>query len=227
VNLRTIRVFVFVLILMTAAAQGVSAEPEIRNPRYNIVLAPSSAAPIWDWLRKGTRANDPFEQQADRDVRDPGSVRIVSRIEEFPTRRAYPKHATTFAFTAGKNWWAVQYDPKRHLAFYSEGCCSYHREVLAKIGTPPAGVVHADLGRMIPTSGIRIGDSAAAVFAKLGTPARRLRSPATTRWAAAYARPFWSSPQEKRLRPKFGCVEQGTAVFSGGRLVAYELWYGC
>ncbi|HEY4441709.1 MAG TPA: hypothetical protein VGN14_14715, partial [Candidatus Elarobacter sp.] len=174
-----------------------------------------------DWLRDGTRANDPFFHHPDLYDHDRAAARVVTRREAFPGGWNAPVPATDFGFTVGKDDWHVQADPRHHLVFYREGCCSYKREVLTRIdATPPAGVASGDLRRMVPASGVRIGDAADVVYRKLGRPARLLRSPLTRRWAAAYVRPL-------SIQGGASCIEQGTAVFEGERLIAYELWRGC
>jgi hypothetical protein len=58
----------------------------------------------------------------------------------------------------------VVYDPDHRIAYYDEGCCSFHRVVLAITAEPPPRkIATRSLAGLRTTSGIRLGDGPAHV----------------------------------------------------------------
>jgi len=219
-----------ILLVCVFVGGAARAERDPRNgPFHNVVLFPDSAAPVWRWLDRETRPNDPYVNTESRFFFARSSTRVTSqsdRFLSFPRGWLPPPGGTDFRFSVGSDRWSVRADVERHLVFYAESCCSFGRRVLATYAhAPPPGTARADLGDVVPASGIRIGDSSQRVFALLGVPARRLASPKSRRWAVAYSRPL--SLRAKPGDRGYGCVQERTAVFAADRLVAYEIDDGC
>lgn len=219
-----------VLVAIAASAGPVRAERDPENSAKQIVLAPESARPAWAWLQRVTKANDPFVDTKSRFFFARASTRVTPQSDHFASAGSgqwpAPEYATKFRFTVGSDRWGIVADPQRHLVFYGEACCSFSRQVLAAYDGPlPAGVAQHDLSATVPASGIRIGDTSATVFHALGAPVRRLTAPHSTRWAAAYSRPY--DANRKFSPASNNCVEERTAVFEHDRLVAYEIYDGC
>jgi hypothetical protein len=221
-------VAVLLVCIFLGAAARAEHDPRI-GPFHNVVLFPNSAVPVWRWLDRETRPNDPYVDAQSRFFFARPSTRVTSQSDRFLNfTRGWmpPPGGTDFRFSVGSDRWSVRVDAQRHLVFYMESCCSYGRKVLATyVHAPPPRTAHADLSSVVPASGTRIGDSSRRVFALLGAPARRLTSPKSRRWAVAYSRPL--KPHAKLGDRGSTCVQERTAVFAGDRLVAYEIYDGC
>ncbi|HEY0615710.1 MAG TPA: hypothetical protein VGC96_13745 [Candidatus Elarobacter sp.] len=189
------------------------------------MLYPATAQPAWAWLRRATAPNDPFITRRSRWFSARSTTRKTTVTDRFSgvangSLWEMPQRSTSFAFSVGHDAWHLVADPRRHLVFYGESCCSFGRKVLATyLERPPRGVALGDLSSIVTRSGVAIGDSPQRVFRLLGAPARRLTSGSSARWAVAYSRPRppWTS----------SCVEERTVVFERNRVAAYEISDGC
>lgn len=224
------RVIVCAVLVIGAAFAPTFARAE-RSPEdraAKIVLLPESGRPVWNWLLRVTAPNDPFVSRtaaASYQRAWPPQVLYGYLFDPFVSP-APPLHAARFGFTVGSDRWWVVADRKRHLVYYGESCCSYARAVVTTYDTPPPrDVPEVDLwGPAIPA---QLGDAPTQVYAALGEPLRRWTSAKTSRWAAAYAHPWWSDEMERRGNPGNPCAYDITAIFARERLVGYEVWRGC
>jgi hypothetical protein len=77
-----------------------------------------------------------------------------------------PDDGTFFAYgDAGPPKGRVVYDYRHHVAFYEQGCCSWHDVVAAEASPPPKRVVSRDLTALRAVRGISLGMTIAAVTA--------------------------------------------------------------
>jgi hypothetical protein len=114
------------------------------------------------------------------------------------------------------------YDAVHHIAYYDEGCCSWHHVVLASnVKPPPKGLVSRSLVALRTKCGIKLGDPPSRIRATYG-PAPFL--------AVAGA------PEERRLRYVRALVSPGmsppcdattTFLFERGRLVGMDFSQAC
>jgi hypothetical protein len=85
-----------------------------------------------------------------------GHAALVRVRDEFA---ANPDSGTFFVYgNAGPPRGHVIYDPRRKIAFYEQGCCSWHDVVAASgVRPPPVPVATADLSALHTVRGVRLG----------------------------------------------------------------------
>ena len=194
-------------------------------------VVPSSARPLWVWLRYATRMNDPFI--------DGGSNYYVNATRRFPPVDAEPAHsygmtnpqgptAEWTVLPAKDGWWAVA-DRRHRLVYYGEHCCSFGRAVVARYdgGPPPSAIPERDLVASAPRGAPRIGAPVDEVLKALGKPKQRFHVRGSNRWAAYYAQPLWTQTDHELRQKEASCTDDLTAIFEDGRLVALQEWRGC
>jgi len=115
----------------------------------------------------------------------------------------------------------IVYDPAHRIAYFDEGCCSWHRVVFASdAAPPPKSVAERSLEGVHTLHGLRLGDSPHDVFAVFGeAPQRSGTVPGQT--TIVYQRAIVEP------KPYSSCVEYDTFIFRKERLRAMEFNASC
>jgi hypothetical protein len=130
---------------------------------------------------------------------------------------------TLFVYgTAGPPKGHAVYDPTHRIAFYDEGCCSWHHVVVASnVPPPPKTIVARSLTGIQTKRGIRLGDSPTAISATYGPAHERAVPGSAGKTLLAYRRvvnhPGVSEP----------CEASMTFLFERGRLTAMDFDDAC
>jgi len=118
----------------------------------------------------------------------------------------------------------VVYDPDHHIAYYDEGCCSWHRVVVATTAEPPPRkIAMRSLGGLKTTRGIRLGDSPAHIRSIYG-PAKLKHATAAGTEAAATLSYLRTITFKEPYTP---CKELTTFLFERERLIGMSFDEGC
>jgi hypothetical protein len=113
------------------------------------------------------------------------------------------------------------YDPAHHIAYFDEGCCSWHHVVIAADAAPPPKVVaERSLSGLHTMRGLRLGDSPAAVRAVFGSAPLHATS-ISGQTDLLYQR-LLVEP-----KPYSSCFENDTFLFRRGKLAAMEFLASC
>lgn len=132
-----------------------------------------------------------------------------------------PREATFFWHgDAGPPKVNVVYDPVRHVALYSQGCCAWDETVLGTVlKPPPSAVKTADLGGTRTRRGIGMGASPDAVRRAYG-PARLYPSTTTP---GVRVLSYWRNQFVKGS----GCAWFENFAFRTNRLIEIQAGHGC
>jgi hypothetical protein len=112
---------------------------------------------------------------------------------------------TLFVYgTAGPPKGHAVYDPTHRIAFYDEGCCSWHHVVVASnVPPPPKTIVARSLAGIRTKRGIRLGDSPASISAIYGPARKRAVDESADKALLSYSRvvkyPGMSEPCEASM----------------------------
>jgi hypothetical protein len=128
---------------------------------------------------------------------------------------------TRFVYgTAGPPKGFAVYDPVHRIAYYDEGCCSWHDVVVASdVGPPPKKIATRSLTGLRTASGLRLGDSILAVERVYGSSRLRRVRGQPSRRTLSYVHSF-----------RFGvnvCQDRMTFLFDRGRLAAMDFGKAC
>jgi hypothetical protein len=137
-----------------------------------------------------------------------------------------PDDGTFFVYgEAGPPKGHVVYDPAHRIAFYDQGCCSWHDVVVAAdVAPPPKRVVTRDLSDIHTVRGIRLGVTPTAVMQVYGkakllpvTGHADVQLLAYTTWA----------PMKSQAALRGPCGQLENFVFRQNRLIFIQLGNGC
>jgi hypothetical protein len=190
---------------------------------HNYPFFPEAMRPAMEWVDRAAKRDDPFLRYGFRSVDAPATTNRTIVRDAFvgyagpSSANGGPADGAAYSFAIGKDTWHVVYDPVHRLAYYGEGCCSYHREVLLRVRTAaPRGVPRRDLSTMRTERGIRLGMTVAQVERREGPAPRTMGPTGNGRTALAY----WS-------RVGTQCSLERTFVFARDRLQAIHVIEGC
>lgn len=142
----------------------------------------------------------------------------LQRAKGWAELQGQPADGTPFVYgKAGPPKGTVVYDYADAIAFYSQGCCSWHSTVLASdASAPPVQVVNRNLRNIHTVHGIALRDTPAHVESIYGkaTPQRVPRQSQMKLLSYAYS-------------TGGGCGQFQNFVFLHDRLVYIELLNGC
>ena len=143
------------------------------------------------------------------------------REAEFGQRGVYG--GTYFVYgEAGPPRGFVVYDPVHRLAYFEEGCCSWHHVVLiAHVPPPPKAVASRSLLRLHTERGIRLGVAPAFVYARYGNAPLRAARGTNDRRTLRYTRVLRSSGVFS------ACFADTTFLFERDRLIGMDFYRGC
>jgi hypothetical protein len=114
------------------------------------------------------------------------------------------------------------YDPVHRIAYYDEGCCSWHELVIASNAkAPPKTIATRSLITLRTQSGIRLGDEPSLIEAVYGRAALRPVARALHQRTLSYYRVIRYS---QVYSP---CGERTTFLFADGRLTAMNITDEC
>jgi hypothetical protein len=115
----------------------------------------------------------------------------------------------------------VVYDPVHRIAYYDEGCCSWHHVVLASnVNPPPKPIASRSLVELRTARGIELGDDASRILATYGPAPFHPEAGAPSEQFLRYHRVLFhpgSSP----------CDAITTFLFDRGRLAAMDFQQAC
>lgn len=149
------------------------------------------------------------------DPAGPGQFRFLSQ------RGVY--RGTLFVYgTAGPPKGHAVYDPVHKIAFYDEGCCSWHHVVVASnVPPPPKTIVARSLAGIRTKRGIRLGDPPSAISAIYGPALKGLSSGSAAKTMVSYSR------VEKYPSVYSPCEASMTFLFVRDRLTAMDFTDAC
>jgi hypothetical protein len=128
---------------------------------------------------------------------------------------------TLFVYgTAGPPKGRAVYDPVHRIAYYDEGCCSWHDVVVASnVGPPPKKIATRSLTALHTASGLRLGDSVGTVQRIYGASQLRRVHGHPDQRTISYVHPFQYDVNV--------CQDNTTFLFERGRLASMVLSKGC
>jgi hypothetical protein len=129
-----------------------------------------------------------------------------------------PPDGTFFVYgNAGPPKGSLVYDYAHHIAYYGEGCCSWHEVVLAAgVSAPPKRVVSRNLSSVRTVRGIALVQSVAEVMRLYGSA----HVAHVTGHAELQMLSYWH-------RFDRSCGQGGDFVFKNDRLIYAGLMDGC
>jgi hypothetical protein len=143
----------------------------------------------------------------------------------YPLATGWASGGSFFTYgNAGPPRGHVIYDRRHKIAFYNEGCCSWHTTVAAiGIAPPPKRVVDRDLSALHTKYGVRLGDSPARIKSIYGRG---------TLWSIpghpGFQRLLYSAPLPPPPPPMHNaCGLTYQFIFKHGRLIYIEMLGGC
>jgi hypothetical protein len=135
-----------------------------------------------------------------------------------------PADGTFFSYgEAGPPRGHVVYDYQHHIAFYDQGCCSWHDAVAGYASPPPKPVVNRDLTALKTVRGIRLGMSPGEVEAIYGASPLRVVPKSPRVFVLAYT--TW--PPRNKLPLMYKCGQFQNFYFRHNRLVMIQFGNGC
>jgi hypothetical protein len=135
------------------------------------------------------------------------------------------KDGTFFVYgNAGPPKGQVVYDYAHHVAFYDQGCCSWHDSVAAYAPPPPKRVVNRDLTQLHTVRGVRLGMSPEQV--------QRIYGKATLRNVRGYngvdVLPYTTFPPRDQANAIYTpCGQFENFFFQNDRLVLIQIGNWC
>lgn len=163
VPLRSFAVAVAVLIAcshLTALSKSADRYARYRPPANckRFFGAACSRWLIGAWLPTYGDSNNPWQE---------GRVHYIHQSDAF---RMHANRGTFFVYgKAGPPRGHAVYDSAHRIAFYEQGCCSWHDVVAAAdVGPPPTSVISRDLTRLRTIRGVHLGMSPAGVMSIYG-----------------------------------------------------------
>ena len=216
---RILAVIVFAALTTSRVASADTREPAV----HNYPFFPEAMRPAMEWVDRAAQRDDPFLRYGFRSVDAPATTNRTSVRDALvgytgpSSANGGPADGAAYYFLVGKDTWHVVYDPVHRMAYYGEGCCSYHREVLVRVHTTaPRSVPRRDLSTMRTARGMRLGMTVAQVERREGPAPRTMGPTGKGRTALAY----WSRVGKQ-------CSQERTFVFVHDRLQAIHVVEGC
>ena len=135
------------------------------------------------------------------------------------------EEGTAFTYgLAGPPRGFAMYDGARHIAFFSEGCCSSNDVVAAAdVAPPPKRLVSRDFRNLVTVRGVRLGQTEAEVMRTHGT-ATLQRVPGHD-GVGVLSYTTW--PPAASVGTHSACGQFQNFYFRKGRLVLIQLGNGC
>jgi hypothetical protein len=134
-----------------------------------------------------------------------------------------PDDGTFFVYgDAGPPKGDVVYDYAHAIAFYDQGCCSWHESAIGYASAPPKRVVDRDLSALKTVRGIHLGMSPAAVEAIYG--ANRLRALPKAPGVSVLA---YTATLKMPASYRVSCEQDDDFYFRDNRLVLIQLDDAC
>lgn len=114
------------------------------------------------------------------------------------------------------------YDPVHHLAYYDEGCCSWHHVVIASnVKAPPKTIAVRSLIMLRTERGIQLGDKPSQIESIYGPAAFHPVTGVRSQETLSYYR------KVTFRRPYSPCEERMTFLFAYGQLTALDIADEC
>jgi hypothetical protein len=213
------RVSIFALVVALTGASARSADLDTMCRPY---FGDACSEAIGKWLPRVPNALIARTLATRTTVRD----RIIDPAGSGPLtflglRGVY--RGTHFVYgSAGPPQGHAVYDPVHRIAYYDEGCCSWHELVIASNAkAPPKTIATRSLIALRTQSGIRLGDNPSVIESVYGPAALRPVARASHQRTLSYYRVIKYS---KVYSP---CDERTTFLFSDGRLTAMNVTDEC
>jgi len=112
------------------------------------------------------------------------------------------------------------YDPIHRIAYYDEGCCSWHHVVVAtNVSPPPKRIAMRSLIGLKIRGGIKLGDPPAEIESIYGPSRLHSVKNDSTSQTLSYVRALASGSMT--------CYENTTFLFRRGRLAAFDFTQAC
>ena len=210
-----------VVALLVALANG-SAHATDEDAMCRPYFASACSEAIGRWLPRVPNANIAVKLAARTTVHD----RIVDAAGSGPLTflgmRGVFK-GTFFVYgSAGPPQGHAVYDPGHRIAYYDEGCCSWHSLVIASnVKPPPKTIMSRSLIGISTNGGIRLGDEPSLVEETFGHAALRPVVRSSYQRTLSYYRVVTLS------KPYSACEERTTFLFDHDRLAAIDITDEC
>jgi hypothetical protein len=214
------QLLVLVLLLSGAGAAGASETPDSHCRPY---FRDACSQAIGDWLPRVPQRLYPGRRRfAPTSVNDEIVDPAGAGEPEFLSQRGVV-NGTFFVYgTAGPPRGHLVYDSVHRIAFYDEGCCSWHHVVVvANVDAPPKRVATRTLTGLRTRRGIALGDAPSRIRTTYGPAPLRAVLGRSDEATLAYTRPITFpgvySP----------CDGDTTFLFERGRLIAMDFTDAC
>jgi hypothetical protein len=222
VSTRTLAVAVGVLITcshVTGLSKSADRYARYRPPANckRFFGAACSRWRIGAWLPSYGDSNNPWQE---------GRVQYIHRSDHFTI---HAEQGTFFVYgTAGPPRGHALYDSAHRIAFYEQGCCSWHDVVAAaNVDPPPKSLIPRDLTRLRTIRGVRLGMSPRSVMRIYGRTTMRdvIAHPGIT--ILAYTTWPPAAAVEGPPARVSSCGQFENFYFRGNRLVLIQLGNAC
>lgn len=114
------------------------------------------------------------------------------------------------------------YDPLHRIAYYDEGCCSWHHVVIASnVLPPPKKIATRSLTRLKTKRGVELGVEATLIRSIYGPATQRVVAKAPDQSTLSYTRAI------NHPAPYSPCEARTTFLFARNRLIGMDFTYSC